>query len=155
MLSRLCRLFLDNIKIKEKGNWKLVVFFFQFVKRNYLKKRVIIYGIHKKLVLTPGNFCRNLTLPAFISHLESLHSEQICKKLPRSFCNNYKVIYNWSISSIWEKKWEKRLIIYGVYKKFVVNTGEFLQKIWPCVSLQSGIVAFWANKRLSFLLIPK
>ena len=125
------------------------------MKRNDLKKRVIIYGIHKKLVLTRGNVCRKLTLPAFISHLESLHSEQICKKIPRSFCNNYKIIYNWSISSIWEKKWNKRLIIYCLHKKLVVNTEDFLQKIWPCVSLQSGVVAFWANKKLSFLLISK
>ena len=128
---------------------------FSICKKKWSEKRVLIYGINKKLVLTLGNFCRNLTLPAFISHLESLHSEQIWKKLPRSFCNNYKIIYNWSISSIWEKKWNKRLIIYGFHKKLVVNTEECLQKIWPCVSLQSGIVAFWANKKLSFLLISK
>ena len=126
---------------------------FSICKKKWSEKRVLIYGINKKLVLTLGNFCRNLTLPAFISHLESLHSEQIWKKLPRSFCNNYKIIYNWSISSIssiWEKKWEKRLIIFGVRKKLVVNTGEFLQKIWPCVSLQSGSLHFEQIKNFPF-----
>ena len=123
------------------------------MKRNDLKKRVIIYGIHKKLVLTRGNVCRKLTLPA----LSPTSNPCILSKSARNSHDLFAmiVIYNWSISWIWEKKWNKRLIIYGFHKKLVVNTEEFLQKIWPCVSLQSGIVAFWANKKLSFLLISK